>query len=128
MKPKGLFTYGAAVLLAALLTASVFTPADALAATAKENYAFYCAQCHGLEGRGNGPNATRNQPVDPRDHTSPVEMRKITDDDVIEAISKGGTATAKSGLMPPFGNTLTEEEIVALKDYIRGLCNCKAGE
>ncbi len=123
-----IFKYRVAAAVLALVAFGYMMPADLLAATAKDNYSFYCAQCHGLEGRGDGPNATRNQPVDPRDHTSPVEMTKMTDDDVIAAITEGGTATAKSGLMPPFGNTLTKEEIVALKDYIRGLCNCKAGE
>ncbi len=94
------------------------------AATARGNYVFYCAQCHGLEGRGDGPNATESQPVDPRDHTSAYEMKKLTDSDIIDVIREGGSATSKSTLMPPFGKTLTEDEIRALKDYLRKLCGC----
>ncbi|MBI5233677.1 MAG: cytochrome c [Deltaproteobacteria bacterium] len=97
---------------------------NALAANAKENYKFYCAQCHGLEGKGNGPNATPDQPVSPRDHTNKVEMTKLSDDDIISVIKSGGAATSKSTMMPPWGKTLTEDEIKDLKVYLRELCKC----
>ncbi len=32
---------------------------------------------------------------------------------------------AKSPLMPPWGATLTDEEIKALVGYLRELCNCE---
>lgn len=95
------------------------------AASAEDNYKFYCAQCHGLEGKGDGPNATKSQPVSPRNHTNAAEMAKLSDSDLINVIKGGGAATSKSTMMPPFGKTLTEEETVALKDYLRKLCNCK---
>ncbi|MBI5885354.1 MAG: cytochrome c [Deltaproteobacteria bacterium] len=108
--------------LAAVLAA---LPAEGRAATAEENYQFYCAQCHGTGGRGDGPNAVESQPVSPRDHTSAVAMNKLTDEDIINAIEGGGAATSKSVLMPPFGKTLTKAEVVELKDYLRKLCKCK---
>lgn len=116
-------TAAALLALAAVMLAS---PAVSLAASAEENYRFYCMQCHGEEGKGNGPNATRHMPVDPRDHTSAYEMSKLTDKEIIAAITDGGTATSKSSLMPPFGKTLTRAEIIALKDHIRKLCSCTA--
>ena len=88
-------------------------------------YRFHCAQCHGLKGMGDGPNATKEMPVSPRDHTSAVEMNKLTDADIINAITEGGPATSKSSLMPPYGKTLSKAEISSLKDYLRKLCNCK---
>ncbi len=109
---------------AAVATVFIFSGV-AHGATALENYRFYCAQCHGLEGRGDGPNATKSQPVSPRDHTSSLEMNKLTDDEVVSAITDGGAATSKSTMMPPFGKTLSKGEITALKDYIRTLCKCK---
>lgn len=118
--------YTACLIAAALMASVFFSVKTSHAASAEDNYKFYCAQCHGLEGRGDGPNATRHQPVDPRDHTNAYEMSKITDEDIIEAITDGGAATSKSTLMPPFGSTLTREEVSALKDYIRKLCNCTA--
>lgn len=113
--------------LIAALTLLGFTASvtSANAATAEENYRFYCSQCHGLDGKGDGPNATKSQPVSPRDHTSAPEMNKLTDEDIINAITDGGPATSKSSLMPPFGKTLSKQEIVALKDYLRKLCKCK---
>ncbi|MBI5562863.1 MAG: cytochrome c [Deltaproteobacteria bacterium] len=110
------------ILLACL---SVFFPSAASGAPAEENYQFYCAQCHGLKGKADGPNAVESQPVSPRDHTSASEMNKLTDEDIINAIEGGGAATSKSVLMPPFGKTLTKAEIAALKDYLRKLCKCK---
>lgn len=107
------------------LICAFFLSTAAYGATAEENYRFYCAQCHGLKGRGDGPNATREMPVSPRDHTSAVEMNKLTDEDIINAITDGGPATSKSSLMPPYGKTLSKAEISALKDYLRKLCNCK---
>jgi hypothetical protein len=28
-------------------------------------------------------------------------------------------------MMPPFGKTLSDDDITALKDYLRKLCKCK---
>lgn len=110
------------VLLAFILSAGV---SAASAETVEELYRFHCAQCHGVKGMGDGPNATKEMPVSPRDHTSAVEMNKLTDSDIINAITEGGTATSKSSLMPPYGKTLSKAEISSLKDYLRKLCNCK---
>ena len=98
------------------------------AAPPELNYRFYCAQCHGLTGVGDGPNATRHQPVAPRNFTSAPEMSALTDAGIILAIGRGGGAVARSTLMPPFASTLTEEEIIELKDYLRRLCRCSGPE
>jgi len=111
--------------LALALSASAFT-IQAGAATAKVNYRFYCAACHGLEGKGDGPNNTKTQPVRPRNHTNAAKMSQLSDEDIIEVIKEGGAATNRSRMMPPFGETLSKSEITALKDYLRELCNCTA--
>ncbi|MBI5969789.1 MAG: c-type cytochrome [Deltaproteobacteria bacterium] len=105
---------------------SRFTVTAVKAETAKDNYRFYCAQCHGLDGKGDGPNALESMPVSPRDHTNAAQMGKLTDEDLINAITDGGAALSKSSFMPPFGKTLAKKEIIELKDYLRRLCNCKA--
>ncbi|OGQ04627.1 MAG: hypothetical protein A2W38_05530 [Deltaproteobacteria bacterium RBG_19FT_COMBO_58_16] len=119
MYPRFLFT------IFAVLAAFISLAPASFAATAKDNYGFYCAQCHGLAGKGDGPNATKNQPVEPRDHTSAYEMSKLTDQEIIDSITGGGAAVSKSTLMPPFGKTLTTEEIADLRDYLRKMCDCK---
>ncbi len=111
--------------LALILSASSFA-VQAQGATAKTNYRFYCSACHGLEGRGDGPNNTKTQPVRPRNHTNAAKMSQLSDEDIIHVIKEGGAATNRSRMMPPFGNTLKDSEISALKDYLRELCNCTA--
>jgi mono/diheme cytochrome c family protein len=105
----------------------------AFAASAEENYKFYCAQCHGLDGKGEGANAKPKaagidlpeMSVTPRNHTSPEDMSKLSDTDVQNAISDGGASVSKSSIMPPFGKTLTEAEVKDLTAYLRKLCKCK---
>ncbi len=108
-------------LVASILLSSA--PASG-AAGVKEIYRFYCAQCHGLEGAGDGINNREEMPVTPRDHTSADEMGKLTDEEILSVIKEGGAATSKSTLMPPFMKTLTGDEITGLKDYLRELCKC----
>ncbi|MBI5826517.1 MAG: cytochrome c [Deltaproteobacteria bacterium] len=112
------------IAVAVVFSITFFGKGIAMAASAEANYKFYCSQCHGLEGKGDGPNATKSQPVSPRDHTNAAEMKKLTDQDIVNVIKSGGSATSKSTLMPPWGKTLTEQEINGLKDYLRKLCKC----
>lgn len=116
---KRVLQFAVAVILVVLTGA-------ALAATAPENYRFYCAQCHGEKGRGDGPNAIESMPVSPRDHTNSKDMSKLTDEDIMNAIADGGVSVSKSSLMPPFGKTLSDKEIRDLSGYLRKLCNCRA--
>jgi mono/diheme cytochrome c family protein len=84
----------------------------------KRLFHFYCSQCHGLEGKGNGPNAVNLDPK-PRDFTDSKYMVTRTDQNLFDVISKGGTALARSAFMPPFNNTLTKEKILDIMAYIR---------
>ncbi|MEK6682611.1 MAG: cytochrome c [Nitrospirota bacterium] len=98
---------------------------QAFAVNAEENYKWYCSQCHGLTGKGDGINATKDQPVNPRNHTDTKEMAKLSASDVENVIRDGGAATSKSTMMPPFGKTMTDAEIKELVAYLSKLCNCK---
>lgn len=105
----------------------------AFAVSAEENYKFYCTQCHGSDGKGEGANAKPKvvgidlpeMSVTPRNHTNPEDMNKLTDTDIESAISGGGAAVSKSTIMPPWGKTLTEAEIKDLTAHLRKLCKCK---
>ncbi len=108
-----------------LLAVFLFGMSHALAASAEENYKWYCSQCHGLTGKGDGINATKDQPVNPKNHTDSAEMAKLTKADVENVIRDGGAATSKSTMMPPFGKSLTDAEIKELVGYLSKLCNCK---
>jgi mono/diheme cytochrome c family protein len=95
------------------------------AAGVEQLFKFYCAQCHGLEGKGDGPNVTKDFPVDPRNFTKADEMNKLTDADIKNVVLDGGPIADKSPMMPPWGKTLTEEQVDQLVKYLRKLCKCK---
>lgn len=98
---------------------------DARAAEAEQVFQFYCSQCHGLGGTGDGPNVTKDFPVSPRNFTNAAEMDKLSDADIKNVILDGGPAASKSPMMPPWGKTLTEAEVDSLVKHLRVLCKCK---
>ena len=87
-------------------------------------YARSCAPCHGVAGRGDGYNA-RFLPVRPTAHADSAYMSRRPDDALFDAIYGGGYIMNRSNRMPPFGATLTREEIHGLVRYLRTLCRCE---
>ena len=112
-------------MLALAALASHLAMAPATAAEVEKVFKFYCAQCHGLAGKGDGPNVTKDFPVSPRNFTDAKEMDKLSDADLKNVIMDGGPSVSKSPMMPPWGKTISEEDIDGLIVYLRGLCNCK---
>ena len=112
-------------LLIFLLVFGLAAGGTAQAVDAEKVFKFYCAQCHGLDGKGKGPNVTKDFATTPRDFTNAKDMNKLTDADVKTAITDGGPAVSKSELMPPWRKTLSGEEVDALLGHIRKLCQCK---
>ena len=104
---------------AAVLGLALGVVGSAQAADAKQVYEFYCAQCHGVNGDGKGINVTKDFATDPRNFTVGAEMSKRTDADIVGVIKDGGPSISKSSLMPPWGATLTKEEVDGLLAYIR---------
>lgn len=94
--------------------------------TAADNYKTYCVQCHGMDGNGNGVNV-RDMSVQPRDHTDAKSMSGRSDDTIFKVIKEGGPSIEKSILMPPWGDTLSDEEIHDMVQHLRTLCKCKFG-
>lgn len=97
-------------------------PATVLAVSAKDNYDWYCAQCHDSTGGGDGINNVDSLPVGPMDLSSPKEMAKFKDAQIIQTLTHGGPVNNLDTLMPPWGNRLTEAEIEELMRYVRSLC------
>ena len=94
------------------------------AADGEQLYQFYCAQCHGIGGKGDGPNVTKSMPVTPRNFTKAAEMNKLSDADLRNVINDGGPALSKSPMMPPWSKTLDKAQVEAIVGHIRKLCNC----
>lgn len=76
-------------------------------------YAENCAVCHGETGEGDGPTAEGLEPPPADLHATHVQAN--TDGALFYIISHGRPDTA----MPPWDNTLTEEERWHLVNYIR---------
>jgi mono/diheme cytochrome c family protein len=82
--------------------------------SASEGAALYktkCAMCHGADGSGKTPAGLK---LKVRDLQSP-EVQKQSDADLAAGIGKG------KGKMPPFGKTLSEDQIKSLVAQIREL-------
>lgn len=91
----------------------------------RDTYRWYCAQCHGLKGKGDGINAAFLT-VPPRDHTKADYLETRTDEQLFDAIKLGGIAVGRAPCMPAWGHTLEETAIRSLVRYIRELCQCEA--
>jgi mono/diheme cytochrome c family protein len=67
---------------------------------AKILFANVCSQCHGMEGKGDGPAAESLNPK-PRNYTDQAWQKSVTDADIKAIIVGGGQSVGKSGMMPP---------------------------
>lgn len=84
-------------------------------------YDHYCAVCHGKQGDGNGFNAFNLESsfnVKPFNFTDSTAMATVSQDELKKAITEGGPAVGKSQYMPPWGYTLSKEEINQVIAYI----------
>ena len=90
----------------------------------KKLFEHYCAVCHGASGEGDGFNAFNLSPK-PRNLADRAAMTSFSDQQLADAISRGGWERGKSNLMPPWGHTLNERQIRYLVAYLRTLRESK---
>jgi mono/diheme cytochrome c family protein len=91
----------------------------------KKLFEHYCAVCHGPSGEGDGFNAFNLNPK-PRNLTDRAAMTSFSDQQLADAISRGGLERGKSNLMPPWGHTLNERQVRYLVAYLRTLRSTEA--
>ena len=103
------------------------SPEEASLVTEKTRqvYQWYCTQCHGVKGHGDGVNAP-HLVVPPRDHAKAAYLETRSDQQLFEAIKLGGLAVGRAPCMPAWGHTLDDKTIRSLVSYIRDLCDCEA--
>ena len=89
-------------------------------AEGKKLYASFCASCHGERGKGDGV-AAGSLPVKPQDHTNAAVMNQLSDQQLMDVITKGGSAVGKSTFMPAWGASLNERQVRDVVAYIRTL-------
>jgi mono/diheme cytochrome c family protein len=78
----------------------------------------YCATCHGDSGKGDGQNASNLNPPAP-DLTTSKSLADVVY--VRRVIAEGSAAVGRSPLSPPWGRSLSPQEIDYLTLYCRAL-------
>ena len=87
---------------------------------AQETFSARCAPCHGQSGKGDGPGAAALTPK-PRDYTDATWQKSVTDDQLRQAIVKGGAGVGKSPMMPAAPDLESQPAVVdGLVKIIRG--------
>ncbi|HJP22067.1 MAG TPA: c-type cytochrome, partial [Alphaproteobacteria bacterium] len=81
---------------AAIFIALILVAGPAQAADVEQVFKFYCSQCHGDGGKGDGPNVSPDFPVNPRNFTNAEEMNKLSNADIKNVILDGGPSAGKS--------------------------------
>ena len=81
-------------------------------------FTHYCATCHGDEGKGDGQNASNLNPPPPdmsvsKNTGDPALLRKV--------IAEGSAAAGRSPQSPPWGRSLSRQQIDYLVAYCQSL-------
>ncbi len=92
------------------------TPSEAVLKEVKAIYADKCANCHGDNGKGDGPDAMMYDPG-PADLSNTKYMSKLTDGELYYKITVGKKP------MPSFEKRLTEEQRWGLVILLRSFAN-----
>lgn len=100
----------------------VDTDSDSASNAGRGIYQQNCAACHGMEGRGNGPNSISLEKK-PANLTRPF-YKQYPDDFWFYRISEGVAGTR----MPRWAETLTEEQRWYLVAYVKSLSKGKSAE
>ncbi len=100
-------------------------PGEQIPYNVVDNYGADCAPCHGLNGDGNGFNAS-NLPVEPGDFTNSDLLGNKSDDTLFDTIYVGGRVMNKSHFMPGWGEKLSRSDIIKHIQKIRDFCVCEA--
>jgi cytochrome c6 len=102
--------------LAALSAVFVFSGLSSLAAPAAENWENHCTKCHGADGKGQ---TKAGKKLDLKDYTSAEVQAKMTDEEIIKAITDGVTDEKGKERMKAYKDELSADEITDLLAYVR---------
>ena len=78
-------------------------PSESVLSSARQIYVDECAQCHGEQGKGDGPEARTHYPL-PADLTDAKRMATVTDGEIFYQITEGRRP------MPSFKRRLTQDQ------------------
>ena len=81
----------------------------------------YCSRCHDPESTPERVSNYDNLATKPHAFSEGDTLNKMSDADLAAIIGHGGPALGKSPEMPPFGYTLSKNDVQALVAYIRAV-------
>jgi mono/diheme cytochrome c family protein len=113
-----------ALVVIAVLPATLLAGRQAGARTGKQIFEAACAQCHGVNGTGNQKAAVGFE--QPLPDLTDCNFTREPDADWFAIIHDGGPVRAFNRLMPSFAEALTREEITAVIGYVRTFCESRA--
>lgn len=108
------------MVLGAVLIGLVLSSQQPVPTTIPDMWNEWCARCHAQDGSGKVNEPTID--VEPLDFSDCKVAAAEPDADWELAIAEGGPAVGLSAQMPAFGDTLTDEQVQAFVEHIRGLC------
>jgi mono/diheme cytochrome c family protein len=89
-------------------------------AEGKRVFQSYCVWCH-ADSTPAGPSNRSNVTPTPALINDGAALNALSDEYLQNMITLGGSAVGKSAMMPPYGQTLKEEEIRAVIAYARAV-------
>ena len=81
----------------------------------------HCVRCHDSESTPERVSNRDNLEAPPHAFTEGAVLNPMSDANLVALIAHGGVALNKSAGMPPYGDTLTKNEIDALVAYLRAV-------
>lgn len=84
----------------------------------KRLFLHYCSPCHGENAAGSGRYFPTQINPQPPDLTSPDYVIKTREEILFRAIKFGTQEIGKSNYSPPYGKTLSDEEIKNIVEYL----------
>lgn len=89
-------------------------------AQGKRVFYHYCVWCHADSTPAGPSNRSNLNPMPPLASDGSV-LNSLSDDLLRNTIALGGSAVGKSALMPPWGNTLKQDDIKAVITFYRAI-------
>ena len=109
-----------------MLAAVALLSTNAVASDAFEGYKLYksyCMVCHGVDGKGDGPLASKLGGTSPANLTDAARLGKRSDKDLFRIIQGTADHARIDGKMPRWGMAISGPQIKSLVAYVRFLHN-----
>jgi mono/diheme cytochrome c family protein len=95
-------------------------PLDYQQAQGQRVFYTYCVWCHADSSPAGPSNRSNVTPIPPLANDG-ATFNTLSDETMRNTITLGGSAMGRSPMMPPWGNTLTQDEVQAVMAFMRAI-------